>query len=100
MLSFIIPAYNEELELPSTIAAIRAAADKSASRTDSSYAEIDNHYEIIVVDDASTDATAEIARQADVHVVSINRRQIAAARNAGAGAAHGDVLFFIDADTR
>jgi len=35
-----------------------------------------------------------------VRVVSINRRQIAAARNAGACAAHGDVLFFVDADTR
>ena len=100
MLSFIIPAYNEELELPSTIAAIRAAADKSASRTDSSCGEIDNNYEIVVVDDGSTDATALIARQAGAHVVSINRRQIAAARNAGAHAAHGDILFFIDADTR
>ena len=88
MISFIVPAYNEELELPSTIAAIRAAAEK-----------IDN-YELIVVDDGSTDATAQIAKQADVQVVSIDRRQIAAARNAGARAAHGDVLFFIDADTR
>src|SRR6266702_386086 len=88
MISFIVPAYNEELELPSTIAAIRAAAEK-----------IDN-YEIIVVDDASTDATPEIAVKAGVQVVSINRRQIAAARNAGARAAHGEKLFFVDADTR
>jgi glycosyltransferase involved in cell wall biosynthesis len=89
MISFIVPAYNEELELPSTIAAIRAAADK-----------IDNEYEIIVVDDASTDATAQIARQAGAQVVPINRRQIAAARNAGARAARGEVLLFVDADTR
>ena len=88
MISFIAPAYNEEFELPSTIAAIRAAAEK-----------IDN-YELIVVDDGSTDATAQIAKQADVQVVSIDRRQIAAARNAGAGAARGEVLFFVDADTR
>src|SRR5207302_2764677 len=33
-------------------------------------------------------------------VISINRRQIAAARNAGARAAQGDYLFFVDADTR
>lgn len=87
MLSFIVPAYNEELELPATLAAIGDAAQ-------------DRQCEIIVVDDASTDATAEIARQAGAQAVSINRRQIAAARNAGAHAARGDLLFFVDADTR
>ena len=87
MLSFIVPAYNEELELPLTIAAIRDAAQ-------------DRQYEIIVVDDASDDATAEIAREAGAQVVSIKRRQIAAARNAGARVARGEILFFVDADTR
>jgi glycosyltransferase involved in cell wall biosynthesis len=89
VLSFIVPAYNEELELPDTIAAIRAAAEKN-----------DNDYEIVVVDDGSTDSTPEIAARTGALVVSINRRQIAAARNAGARAARGDVLFFVDADTR
>ena len=89
MLSFIVPAYNEELELPATIASIRTAAEK-----------IDNEHEIIVVDDASTDATAQIAHDAGAQVVSINRRQIAAARNAGAHAARGTVFIFVDADTR
>ena len=56
--------------------------------------------EIIVVNDASTDATARIASQAGAEVVSIDRRQIAAARNAGAQAAQGEYLFFVDADTR
>jgi glycosyltransferase involved in cell wall biosynthesis len=88
MLSFIVPAYNEEFELPLTIAAIKAAVGQ------------DRQYEIIVVDDASTDATADIARNAGAKVISINRRQIAAARNAGARVAHGDILFFVDADTR
>ena len=87
MLSFIVPAYNEELELPSTMAAIHDAAQ-------------DRQYEIIVVDDASTDDTAQIARGAGAEVVSINRRQIAAARNAGARHARSDILFFVDADTR
>ena len=87
MLSFVIPAYNEELELPATIAAIRDAAK-------------DRHHEIIVADDGSTDATARIAKRLGVELVSINRRQIAAARNAGARAANGDILFFVDADTR
>ncbi len=89
MISFIIPAYNEEWELSSTIASIRVAAS-----------DVTQAYEIIVVDDASTDATAELAAQAGARVISINRRQIAAARNAGARAAQGDYLFFVDADTR
>jgi glycosyltransferase involved in cell wall biosynthesis len=87
MLSFVIPAYNEEFELPATLAAIRDAAQ-------------DRQYEIIVVDDASTDRTVEIAKDAGALVVPINRRQIAAARNAGAHAARGEVFFFVDADTR
>src|SRR5262249_12451936 len=56
-------------------------------------------YEIAVVDDASTDATAEIARRHDARVVSVNHRQIAATRNSGAREAGGERLFFVDADT-
>jgi len=89
MISFIVPAYNEEAELSFTLAAIRAAIPSAAQP-----------FEIIVVDDASTDATPDIAEQAGAQVVSIDRRQIAAARNAGARAARGEYLFFIDADTR
>jgi glycosyltransferase involved in cell wall biosynthesis len=89
MISFIVPAYNEEHELAATLSAIRAAADAAAQP-----------YEIIVVDDASTDATPEIASRAGAKVIPINRRQIAASRNAGARAAQGEYLFFIDADTR
>ena len=88
MLSFIVPAYNEELELPATLSAIHAAAAANGEP-----------YEIIVVDDASTDATARIAQLAGAVVVSVHHRQIAAVRNAGARAARGDVLFFVDADT-
>src|SRR6266567_3796229 len=89
MISFIVPAHNEEFELSSTLAAIQAASSNAAQP-----------YEIIVVDDASTDATPEIAAQVGAKVVPINRRQIAAARNAGARAAQGEYLFFVDADTR
>ena len=89
MISFVIPAYNEELELSATIAAIHAATSGAAQPC-----------EVIVVDDASTDATARIASHAGAKVIRIDRRQIAAARNAGARAAQGEYLFFVDADTR
>lgn len=89
MVSFIVPAYNEEHELSDTLTAIHEAGS-GATRP----------YEIIVVDDASTDATQEIASRAGAKVIPINRRQIAAARNAGARAAQGEYLFFVDADTR
>ena len=89
MISFVVPAHNEELELPATLRAVHAAASSSGQS-----------YEIIVVDDASTDATPEIASRARAKVVHIDRRHIAAARNAGAHAAQGKYLFFVDADTR
>ncbi len=90
MISFIIPAYNEELEISSTIAAIHHGAATGTAQP----------YEIILVDDASTDATPKIAAMAGARVISIHRRHIAAARNAGARAAQGEYLFFVDADTR
>jgi len=89
MLSFIVPAYNEEHELPGALRAISSAADAAGQS-----------YEIIVVDDDSNDATAEIAAAAGARVIHVHLRQIAAVRNAGAREAKGDVFFFVDADTR
>jgi GT2 family glycosyltransferase len=89
VLSFIIPAYNEEFELPRTITAVRNAAESAGEP-----------YEIIVVDDGSTDATPRIAQAEGAVLIQIKRRQIAAARNAGAAAARGEILFFVDADTQ
>jgi len=54
--------------------------------------------EIIVVDNGSTDSTAEIASNAGAHVVSEPARGRAKARNAGVKAARGDLLAFTDAD--
>ncbi|MDQ3118345.1 MAG: glycosyltransferase [Verrucomicrobiota bacterium] len=89
MLSFIVPAHNEEHELPATLRAIDTAAQAYGKPC-----------EIIVVDDASDDATAEIAGNFGARVVPVHLRQIAAVRNAGAREAKGDILFFVDADTR
>jgi glycosyltransferase involved in cell wall biosynthesis len=88
MLSFIVPAHNEELLLGKTLAAIHAAAREAGAE-----------YEVIVVDDASTDGTARIAKIGGARVIPVNYRQIAATRNAGARAASGDAFVFVDADT-
>jgi glycosyltransferase involved in cell wall biosynthesis len=88
MISFIIPAHNEQAGVGRTLKAIHEAARM-----------VGRSYEIIVVDDASTDATAEIARQHDATVLPVNHRQIAATRNSGGRAARGERLFFVDADT-
>ena len=87
-ISFIVPAYNENTELPPTLQSIRHAAERASCP-----------YEIVVVDDASTDGTPQLARRLGARVLSIARRQIAAARNAGAQAARAEILIFIDADT-
>jgi glycosyltransferase involved in cell wall biosynthesis len=88
MISFIVPAHNEEYELPGALGAIRAAVEAARQS-----------FEIIVVDDASTDATAKIAKAAGAMVVPVHYRHIAAVRNAGARVARGDIFFFVDADT-
>ncbi len=88
MFSFIVPAHNEDRLLPCTLESIQAAA-----------CVLDEPYEIIVADDASTDATGEVAKQHGARVVRVDHRQIAKVRNSGAAEAKGDVLIFVDADT-
>lgn len=88
MISFVVPAYNEERLIGRTLDSLRAAGDA-----------LGEPYEIIVADDASTDATARLAMEGGARVVPVKRRQIAATRNAGAREAAGDLLLFVDADT-
>lgn len=88
MISFIVPAHNEEDFLRPTLRSIHRAASSVQVR-----------YEIVVVDDASTDATARAAGEEGASVIHVSHRHIAASRDAGARAAAGDVLIFVDADT-
>ncbi len=88
MISFVVPAYNEQDYLRATLEAIHASARA-----------LGEPYEIVVADDASSDATCAVAREMGARVVRIEKRQISATRNAGAREAVGDRLFFVDADT-
>ncbi len=86
MISVIIPAHNAANSIAKCVESVR---NQSISP---------DEYEIIVVDDGSTDDTASIAWQSGAEVVQQNRGRPAAARNAGINAAQGDILCFTDAD--
>ena len=88
MISFIVPAHNEERLLGRTLVAIHDAA-----------AGIGQPYEVIVVDDASEDLTSAVAAQHGARIERVEYRQISRTRNAGARIASGDPLIFVDADT-
>jgi glycosyltransferase involved in cell wall biosynthesis len=85
--SVVVPAFNEAALLAGSLAAIREAMRAF------------EHAELIVCDNNSTDRTADIARSAGAKVVFEPMNQIARARNAGAAAASGDWLLFVDADS-
>jgi GT2 family glycosyltransferase len=84
-LSVIIPVYNGGSQLELCLDAVLASDFQD--------------YEVIVVDDGSTDGSAEVARARGVEVLRLDVRSgPAAARNRGAGHARGEVLMFLDAD--
>lgn len=88
--SLIIPAYNEDAYLT----ALLNSVDKARSR----YVGGEDAIEVLVVDNASTDATSDLARRSGCRVVREEKRVIAAVRNAGAREALGQVFVFVDAD--
>jgi hypothetical protein len=57
-------------------------------------------YEVILVNDGSTDETDEIARRYDIQVVSTTNRGLSAARNTGLDKSAGQIIAYIDADAR
>jgi glycosyltransferase involved in cell wall biosynthesis len=90
-ISIIVPAYNEEKLITSTLRSILAAM--------AAFEEANWESELIVCDNNSTDRTAELARAEGANVVFEPINQIGRARNCGAAAASGDWLIFIDADS-
>jgi glycosyltransferase involved in cell wall biosynthesis len=86
-LSVVIPAYNEAVRLPATLAAVRAFLDEQRIT-----------HEVIVVDDGSADDTAALARAAGVRVLAEPHRGKAAALRAGVRAATGERVLLMDAD--
>ncbi len=82
--SVIVPAHNAAPYLGEAIGSIRAQAY--------------GNLEIVVVDDGSTDATAEIAATEGVRLRRQPQRGAGAARNAGLALARGDFIAFLDAD--
>ncbi len=90
-LSVIIPAWNEEKTVGRAIASLQRAAEVYRQQRG-------GETEIIVVDNNSSDRTAEVARQAGATVVFEPVNNIGKARNAGAKAARGQYIAFCDAD--
>jgi len=86
--SVILPAYNEEASLAEEIRKIRSSLDGAGIP-----------YEFIVIDDASTDRTSEVARKAGVTVLKHERNKgVGGARKTGILAAQSEVIITSDAD--
>ena len=102
-LSVVIPARNEEALIGEALEAILASVARAAGTSRDGLRLPDTPFEVVVADDGSEDATAEIVGRytdgAGVRLVSCAGRSCAAARNAGAAASTGRVLCFVDADT-
>ena len=90
--SLVIPAYNEVNWLPALLDSVVVARSTYRGGADA--------IEVIVADNASTDETAAIAVARGCRVAQIEKRTIAAARNGGANIANGEIICFIDADSR
>lgn len=84
--SVIVPAYNEAAYLGRALHSLQ-------------HQDYDGNYEIIVVDNNSTDQTAAVAARYGVHVVSEPQQGVCAARQRGVECARGEIIISTDADT-
>lgn len=91
MISVVVPAYNEEKEISHCLEFL---ARQQTSR----------EFEVILVDNASTDATVEVAKQflnkLSLRIISEPKKGRGAARAAGFRAAQGEIILSTDADTK
>lgn len=84
--SVVIPAYNAEAEIQTCVAAL---LNQTLSPTT---------FEIIVVDDGSSDNTLDVLARLPVRSIRQENQGPAGARNAGAAAANGEIIVFLDSD--
>jgi glycosyltransferase involved in cell wall biosynthesis len=95
LISVVIPAHNEERYITASLASIAAQTHPLSD------------LECVVVDNCSTDQTAEVvarfaAEHADLRITVVSEPEagVSRAKNRGAKAANGEVLVFLDADSR
>ena len=86
MISVIIPAYNAEKTIGKCLNALKEQSYPADS------------YEVIVVDDGSTDKTGSIAQGYAVRYIRQENNGPASARNKGAHEAKGEIILFTDSD--
>jgi glycosyltransferase involved in cell wall biosynthesis len=79
IISVIVPAYNEEKCLPKCLEALKKQTFQKP-------------FEVIVVDNCSTDKTTEIAGAFNVRIVSENRKGQVFAKNSGVHAAQAPIV--------
>jgi glycosyltransferase involved in cell wall biosynthesis len=91
LLSVVIPAFNEAAYLPVYLPTVLTSLHRWEQQGG-------GRGEVVVVDNASTDDTAQVAHGLGARVVAEHVRNIATVRNSGAAAASGRYLFFADAD--
>jgi glycosyltransferase involved in cell wall biosynthesis len=82
--SVVVAAFNEQAHIERLLDSLRRQTHRLA--------------EVIVVDDGSTDQTAQLAKRAGATVISTSHRGPARARNHGATVAKGDIVVFLDGD--
>lgn len=88
LVSIIMPAYNREDTIPAAIASVLAQTHV--------------HFELIVVDDGSSDGTADVVKSFDDKRIRFiegpGRSGVSEARNIGLRAAKGDLIAYLDSD--
>ncbi len=88
IITVVVPTYNEEKAIDKVLDKIKKTMDVN-----------DYNYEIIVVDDCSTDNTAEIAKSKEVKVIQhLENKGVGKARKTGIENAEGDIIVMTDGD--